>query len=274
MFAKCWVLKLSKKSLKMSNISQPTLSLPGGQWLRLEQRLRLLPQHERGHKREGVHGGHGPDELVGEPEGQVVGRLPQHALLVDGHLLRDLLVADHAEALACHLLLPLAPRRGRGAVQEDEALLRHLRVHLEGLLPEGLLSGGGFCSGTQLREAKLTFTTRSFQGIERHVRQHLGLPEPGPDTIRDYEEEFYYTEIEQVSLCCCEFIEFLIIFTTMLYGRITPTKASMSRVQRGAVRTIQRMSTSTLSARWIALMIQKTFSTKHFVEIVTISLPS
>ena len=37
-----------------------------------------------------------------------------------------------------------------------------------------------------------------FQGIERHVRQHLGLPEPGPDTVRDYEEEFYYTEIEQV----------------------------------------------------------------------------
>ena len=35
------------------------------------------------------------------------------------------------------------------------------------------------------------------QGIERHVRQHLGLPEPGPDTVRDYEEEFYYTEIEQ-----------------------------------------------------------------------------
>jgi len=35
------------------------------------------------------------------------------------------------------------------------------------------------------------------EGIERHVRQHLGLPEPGPDTIRDYEEEFYYTEIEQ-----------------------------------------------------------------------------
>ena len=230
----------------MSNISQPTLSLPGGQWLRLKQRLRLLPQHERGHKREGVHGGHGPDELVGEPEGQVVGRLPQHALLVDGHLLRDLLVADHAEALACHLLLPLAPRRGRGAVQEDEALLRHLRVHLEGLLPEGLLPGGGFCSGTLLPSWHLQ---RSFQGIERHVRQHLGLPEPGPDTIRDYEEEFYYTEIEQVCLCCCEFIEFLIIFTTMLYGRITPTKASMSRVQRGAVRTIQRMSTSTLSAR-------------------------
>ena len=232
----------------MSNISQP-FSLPGGQWLRLEQRLRLLPQHERGHKREGVHGGHGPDELVGEPEGQVVGRLPQHALLVDSHLLRDLLVADHAEALACHLLLPLAPRRGRGAVQEDEALLRHLRVHLERVLPEGLLPGGsGFCSGTQ-REAMLTFTTRSFQGIERHVRQHLGLPEPGPDTIRDYEEEFYYTEIEQVSLCYCEFIKFLIIFTTMLYGRITPTKASMSRVQRGAVRIIQRISTSTLSAR-------------------------
>merc|ERR1719266_2573518 len=35
------------------------------------------------------------------------------------------------------------------------------------------------------------------EGIERHVRQHLGLPEPGPDTVRDYEEEFYYTEIEQ-----------------------------------------------------------------------------
>ena len=35
------------------------------------------------------------------------------------------------------------------------------------------------------------------QGIERNVRQHLGLPEPGPDTVRDYEEEFYYTEIEQ-----------------------------------------------------------------------------
>ena len=33
--------------------------------------------------------------------------------------------------------------------------------------------------------------------IERHVRQHLGLPEPGPDTVRDFEEEFYYTEIEQ-----------------------------------------------------------------------------
>ena len=29
--------------------------------------------------------------------------------------------------------------------------------------------------------------------IEQHVRQHLGLPEPGPDTVRDYEEEFYYT---------------------------------------------------------------------------------
>ena len=151
LFDDCKVLslKVKLKSLKISNISQPTLSLPGGQWLRLKQRLRLLPQHERGHKREGVHGGHGPDELVRKPEGQVVGRLPQHALLVDSHLLRDLLVADHAEALACHLLLPLAPRRGRGAVQEDEALLRHLRVHLEGLLPEGLLSGGGFCSGTQ-----------------------------------------------------------------------------------------------------------------------------
>lgn len=32
--------------------------------------------------------------------------------------------------------------------------------------------------------------------IEQHVRQHLGLPEPGPDTPRDYEEEFYYTELE------------------------------------------------------------------------------
>ena len=157
----------------MSNISRPS-SLPGGQWLRLEQRVRLLPQHERGHKREGVHGGHGPDELVREPEGQVVGRLPQHALLVDGHLLRDLLVADHAEALAGHLLLPLAPRRGRGAVQEDEALLRHLRVHLEGVLPEGLLPGGGFCSGTQLREAKLTFTTYNFPGDRASRPSTLG----------------------------------------------------------------------------------------------------
>jgi hypothetical protein len=33
--------------------------------------------------------------------------------------------------------------------------------------------------------------------IEQHVRQHLGLPEPGPESDRDYEEEFYYTEIEQ-----------------------------------------------------------------------------
>ena len=32
--------------------------------------------------------------------------------------------------------------------------------------------------------------------IERHVRQHLGLPEPGPECDRDFEEEFYYTEIE------------------------------------------------------------------------------
>jgi len=37
---------------------------------------------------------------------------------------------------------------------------------------------------------------RCQEGMERHVRQHLGLPEPGPDDVRDYEEEFYYTEIE------------------------------------------------------------------------------
>ena len=36
------------------------------------------------------------------------------------------------------------------------------------------------------------------------MRQHLGLPEPGPDTVRDYEEEFYYTEIEDSEDVCHE----------------------------------------------------------------------
>ena len=36
------------------------------------------------------------------------------------------------------------------------------------------------------------------------MRQHLGLPEPGPDTVRDYEEEFYYTEIEDSEDMCHE----------------------------------------------------------------------
>jgi len=32
--------------------------------------------------------------------------------------------------------------------------------------------------------------------IEFHVRQHLGRPEPAPGADRDFEEEFYYTELE------------------------------------------------------------------------------
>lgn len=32
--------------------------------------------------------------------------------------------------------------------------------------------------------------------IERHVRGHLGRPEPTPQTVPDYEEEFYYTELD------------------------------------------------------------------------------
>jgi hypothetical protein len=37
----------------------------------------------------------------------------------------------------------------------------------------------------------------SQDNIERHVRGHLGRPEPEPTEPRDYEEEFYYTEIDQ-----------------------------------------------------------------------------
>ena len=34
------------------------------------------------------------------------------------------------------------------------------------------------------------------EAMERHVRGHLGRPEPGPDEERDFEEEFYYTEVD------------------------------------------------------------------------------
>lgn len=34
------------------------------------------------------------------------------------------------------------------------------------------------------------------ESIERHVRGHLGRPEPAPGEDRDFEEEFYYTEVD------------------------------------------------------------------------------
>ena len=38
--------------------------------------------------------------------------------------------------------------------------------------------------------------SRSQGAMETHVRGHLGRPEPEPGAERDYEEEFYYTELE------------------------------------------------------------------------------
>ena len=38
--------------------------------------------------------------------------------------------------------------------------------------------------------------TRDLDKIETHVRGHLGRPEPGPEDDRDFEEEFYYTEVD------------------------------------------------------------------------------
>ena len=137
-----------------------TITPPGGQWLRLKQWVRVLPRC-RGHECEGMHSSDGPDEPLRQPARQVVRRVPQHPLLVQRRLLRDQLLPDHPETLPGHLLLPLASRRGRGekkywgkisnqhwtgALQEDQALLRDLRVHLERLLPERFLSRGWNCN--------------------------------------------------------------------------------------------------------------------------------